>query len=125
MAHTIDTLMDLQLDRAMILDRLASRKWDDEESRELLRELRTVNRLIAKLEDRLEEEVNNMFQYFEIITCEDGQWVPVEDCAENVFASEEEARQGIEELRALGEDWAGAAYDVRELDADELATRRL
>src|SRR5690606_228070 len=108
MAHTIDTLMDLQLDRAMILDRLASRKWDDEESRELLRELRTVNRLISKLEDQLEdqlEEEARMLQYFEIITRVDGQWVPVENCAENVFSSAAEARQAIEELRALGEEW--------------------
>jgi len=64
-------------------------------------------------------------QYFEIITRNGGQWVPVEDHSENVFTSEEEARQGIEELRALGEDWAAGEYDVRELDADELATRRL
>lgn len=63
--------------------------------------------------------------YFEIVTLQDGQWVPVEERAENVFASEEEAWQGVEALRALGQDWADAEYDVRELDSDELATRRL
>lgn len=63
--------------------------------------------------------------YFEIVTLEDGHWVPVEDCSENVFTSEAEAWQGVEALRALGEDWADAAYDVRELDSDELARRQL
>lgn len=38
------------------------------------------------------------------------------DIEDNRFATEQDAWDAIEELRNLGDDWADAEYDVREVD---------
>lgn len=50
---------------------------------------------------------------FEIV-CE-GRTDGIGDEAENVFATREEAEAMIEQLKAIGEDWAAAEYEVREV----------
>lgn len=54
---------------------------------------------------------------FEIIsrTESDRQWTNDNIGTPNEFTTEEEAREAIEQLRRLGEDWAAAEYDVREI----------
>jgi seryl-tRNA synthetase len=55
---------------------------------------------------------------FEIVTLDEaGQWVSDQLGTDNVFDTREEAEAAIIELRKLGEDWAEAEYDVREIDA--------
>lgn len=54
---------------------------------------------------------------YEIVTLDEaGQWVSDQLGDPNVFATREEAEAAIVELRKLGEDWAEAEYDVREIE---------
>lgn len=56
---------------------------------------------------------------FEIITRDTaGQWTNdgLGDAGTNVFDTREAAEAAIAELRTLGEDWAEAEYDVREIE---------
>lgn len=56
---------------------------------------------------------------YEIVTLDEaGQWVSDQVGDPNVFTTREEAEAAIVELRKLGEDWAEAEYDVREIDAE-------
>ena len=52
---------------------------------------------------------------YEIITRFDNDWTNDGVGLGNEFATEEEARAAIEELKMLGGDWAAAEYDVREI----------
>ena len=53
---------------------------------------------------------------YEIITRFDGEWTNDGIGTPNEFATRAEAEAAIEELRALGDDWAEAEYDVREIE---------
>ncbi len=60
---------------------------------------------------------------YEIVTTSDPQsrdWTtePLGEGAANRFATVEEAREMIEQLRRLGDEWAAAVYAVRRLGDD-------